>query len=117
LASGGKQLIDLGARNNLLFFRDLKQGTISFDDAEAKVVGDHGQARACYRGFDPGSITPERVITAWKEGHRVLPCTINRFITLGAALKSRAPTPSIWRPWRRALETCVSTDTARNARS
>jgi hypothetical protein len=35
-----KQLIDLGARNNLLYFRDLRQGTISFDDAEPRVVNE-----------------------------------------------------------------------------
>jgi very-short-patch-repair endonuclease len=35
-----RQLIDLGARNNLLYFRDLKQGTISFDDARPSVVGE-----------------------------------------------------------------------------
>ena len=35
-----RQLIDLGARNNLLFYKDLKQGTISFNDATASGVNE-----------------------------------------------------------------------------
>lgn len=35
-----RQLIDLGARNNLLFYKDLKQGTISFDEATSSVVNE-----------------------------------------------------------------------------
>jgi REase_MTES_1575/Protein of unknown function (DUF4011)/AAA domain len=33
-----RQLIDLGARNNLLFYKDLKRGTISLDEATPAVV-------------------------------------------------------------------------------
>jgi hypothetical protein len=31
---------------------------------------DQGQARACYRGFDPDSISPQRVLSAWRHGER-----------------------------------------------
>lgn len=33
-----RQLIDLGARNNLLFYKDMKQGTISLEEATPPVV-------------------------------------------------------------------------------
>jgi hypothetical protein len=66
---------------------------------------DNGQARACYRGFDRASITPDRVLTAWREGEATLSCAVDRFITLGAAHKSSKPTKQIWRTWRRAPRT------------
>jgi hypothetical protein len=56
--------------------------------------------RACYRGFDAASITPDRVLDGWRAGQRTLECTTLRFVTLGAALKSRDPAGS-WRTWRR----------------
>jgi hypothetical protein len=65
----------------------------------------HGQARACYRGFDRESITPDRILAAWTAGERSLQCTTNRFVTLGAALKSRTPLNKVWRAWRRAPRT------------
>jgi hypothetical protein len=68
-------------------------------------VDDCGQTRACYRGFDRDSITPHRILAAWRSGGRVLPCTTNRFVTLGVALRSRTPTHDIWLTWRRAPRT------------
>ena len=40
LGSGRANSSTSGARNNLLFYKDLKQGTISFDDATQGVVNE-----------------------------------------------------------------------------
>ncbi len=62
-------------------------------------VEEDGETRACYRGFDAASITPDRVLDGWRAGQRKLECTTLRFVTLGAALKSRDPAAT-WRTWR-----------------
>lgn len=62
-------------------------------------VDQDGEPHACYRGFDASSITPTRVLSGWRAGNRILECTTLRFVTLGAALKSRNP-ESTWRTWR-----------------
>ena len=52
------QLVDLGGRNTLLYYRDLKQGTLALDEADPVAAGacrlSHRPAIESVRGREPG---------------------------------------------------------------
>jgi hypothetical protein len=63
-------------------------------------VGEDGETHAWHRGFDASSISPDRVIEAWRMGQRSLECTTTRFVSLGTALKTPHGIEDHWRTWR-----------------
>jgi len=59
-----------------------------------------------YRGFDEGTLTPDKVLRAWEHRRTKVPVTSTRFVTMGRASASAKAWPT-WRHWvkeRRVLD-------------
>jgi hypothetical protein len=86
--------------SELDWFISVQSGVYFYPDPKARGgVGEH------FRGFDRGSISPQRVIEAWDAGQPVLECTLTRLVTLGQALHhpgDEAAFRRFWLTWRRA---------------
>lgn len=52
-----------------------------------------------YRGFDKDSLTPEKIIEAWKSGDNICRAPSTRFIGMGSALSNNVHT-TWWRQWK-----------------
>lgn len=70
------------------------------DDCDCKDCAE-GQDKwhAKYRGFNPGTLSRDDLLSMWESGNTSLPATTTRFITMGSALTRNDGLYNLWRTW------------------